>query len=280
MQRKVVKPSLCLDMSHAAKFHRAVTLVPSPPQQEGYGCLGGSEEDPFPHAECTQHTDTSLDRAKRRKQNQFHATAILDGFLYLDSFTDAMQRSDMLERGITHVLNVARECDSENTSEPDHEACIPATLFKFLKVDVCDHSDEDIGRHFEECLTFIEDARLHNGKVLVHCRQGISRSPTIVIAYLMSVHDYTLDDALHYVQSKRESVCPNIGFILTLEEYACCGAQEFQRLHNGKLSPPGLGLPSSLDCDDCTTPYMPSSSVTSDPFEGMFAPMNTIIDGH
>jgi len=186
-RRNPCKPVLCLDMSYAAQNHRTVTFL-------------SSEPGPQPVLSV---------RPSAFVRPPFYATQILD-FLYLGSFTDAMQCNDMLDKGITHVLNVARECDSKTSDS-----------FKFLKVDVSDHSDEDIRCHFEQCFAFIEDAKRHSGKVLVHCRQGISRSATVVIAYLMqSRRIFCLDDALHFVQSKREKVCPNIGFILALEEYA------------------------------------------------------------
>ena len=52
--------------------------------------------------------------------------------------------------------------------------------------------------------------------VLVHCIQGISRSVSIVIAYLMVFRRMSLRAAYDLVRSQRPRAHPNPGFILQL----------------------------------------------------------------
>ena len=54
------------------------------------------------------------------------------------------------------------------------------------------------------------------GAVLVHCYHGVSRSASIVLAYLMKSRDIDLDEALAIVTQKRPIVCPNDGFLMQL----------------------------------------------------------------
>jgi predicted protein tyrosine phosphatase len=56
------------------------------------------------------------------------------------------------------------------------------------------------------------------GKVLIHCVEGISRSATIAIAYLMTHEHLTAQQAMREVRGGRE-VCPNQGFLLQLCQY-------------------------------------------------------------
>jgi len=64
----------------------------------------------------------------------------------------------------------------------------------------------------------IIDTYLQNGqKVLVNCFAGVSRSSTIVIAYLMYRYSLLLEEAFRFVKSKRIIIQPNAGFIAQLK---------------------------------------------------------------
>lgn len=66
---------------------------------------------------------------------------------------------------------------------------------------------------------------MHVGVVLVHCAQGISRSASILIGYLMSREGLSYETALAQLQATRPSVQPNQGFALQLQEFGrsgCC----------------------------------------------------------
>lgn len=64
--------------------------------------------------------------------------------------------------------------------------------------------------HFAASLPF-------TGKVFVHCAMGVSRSATLVLAFLMIHENMTLVDALKTVGSHRD-ICPNTGFLSQLRE--------------------------------------------------------------
>ena len=56
----------------------------------------------------------------------------------------------------------------------------------------------------------IETRRKLNNKekILVHCIAGISRSPAVIIGYMMIVYGYDVDDALSYVKRIRVMANP------------------------------------------------------------------------
>ena len=68
-------------------------------------------------------------------------------------------------------------------------------------------------------LIFAEKARDCRKNVLVHCVGGVSRSSTIVIAYLMLKHGYSLNDAYDFVKAKKSNISPNFNFMQQLLDF-------------------------------------------------------------
>jgi len=50
--------------------------------------------------------------------------------------------------------------------------------------------------------------------------EGVSRSTSVVCAFLIAEYGYTPAQAIQYVKSKRRSAEPNMGFVQQLQEYA------------------------------------------------------------
>ncbi len=84
---------------------------------------------------------------------------------------------------------------------------------EYLRVDVEDMSREPIDMFFEEASDFVSEALENTENVLVHCRSGVSRSSTIVLAFLIRSMGMRLYDAFFLLRSKRSIVTPNIGFM-------------------------------------------------------------------
>ena len=71
---------------------------------------------------------------------------------------------------------------------------------------------ENLSKHFYSANRFIKEAVQNGGRVFVHCYAGISRSATIVIAYLMQSHDMNMFQAMSLAKANRPVVFPNPGF--------------------------------------------------------------------
>ena len=91
--------------------------------------------------------------------------------------------------------------------------------FKYHNLQLLDSDKEDIKKYFDESFNFIDNGIKNGGNVLVHCHAGVSRSSTILLAYIMKSQKMKLDKALELIKSKREKASPNIGFIQQLKEY-------------------------------------------------------------
>jgi len=66
---------------------------------------------------------------------------------------------------------------------------------------------------FDEAHKFINMARDNKKGVLVHCARGVSRSSTVVIAYLMKENGWRFSEAFRFVANKRPMIRPNKGFV-------------------------------------------------------------------
>jgi protein phosphatase slingshot len=88
----------------------------------------------------------------------------------------------------------------------------------YKQMEVHDLIDTQIETYFDEAFNFIENAQKG---VLVHCKEGRSRSVSIVVAYLMWKYDLPFSIAYTYVKKKHPIASPNRGFIKQLQHYSC-----------------------------------------------------------
>lgn len=77
-----------------------------------------------------------------------------------------------------------------------------------------------IETYFEETYQLILKKWRDHISVIVHCGEGISRSSTIVIAFIIRLWSCSLQEAYNYVSSKRLIINPNWGFLISLAKYA------------------------------------------------------------
>ncbi|KNZ74835.1 Dual specificity protein phosphatase [Termitomyces sp. J132] len=91
-----------------------------------------------------------------------------------------------------------------------------------MRIPVEDVDYEDILIHLPSACQFIEEALRSGGNVLVHCVQGISRSATVVAAYLMWRRRVNTTEALEMVRAARDQIWPNPGFQEQLVLFELC----------------------------------------------------------
>lgn len=92
-------------------------------------------------------------------------------------------------------------------------------MFDYLNIRVYDDEKTDLLKHWDNTFKYINKARNEGSKVLVHCKMGISRSASVVIAYAMKAFNWNFDKALKHVKTKRSCIKPNTNFLNQLETY-------------------------------------------------------------
>jgi len=161
------------------------------------------------------------------KEN-FTMTEILP-HIFVGNILDAQNLDRLNKNGITHIVN----------STPD----LPffwEKKYNYLRIDVLDLPSQNIRKHFDKAFQFIDDAlHIKNNNVLVHCSAGISRSPTIVLAYMIKKYNMKLDEAFNEMRQKRQIIDPNISFILQLRDW-----------ENKCLATPIIETDDDIDCNN------------------------------
>lgn len=88
--------------------------------------------------------------------------------------------------------------------------------FLYKQIPIYDALEEDLLSFLDEALDFLNNG---TGNVLVHCAAGVSRSGSIVVAYLMKKYNLSYDDALQKARSKSARIKPNSSFERQLRQW-------------------------------------------------------------
>ena len=149
--------------------------------------------------------------------------------LYLGNLNHATNALMLKELGITHVVSIGETAlvpPSDGNESPTATGFgnVPTNLKARLPTNslwleqrmgnievldlqgISDDGIDPIKGLFERSNEFIEDARVKGGKVLVHCRVGVSRSSSLVIAYVMKHCEMDLQSAYLLVRSRRLNI--------------------------------------------------------------------------
>ncbi|XP_041125479.1 dual specificity protein phosphatase 13-like isoform X1 [Polyodon spathula] len=135
--------------------------------------------------------------------------------IYLGDKWTAKDKRSLQSLKITHILNAA---------DGKYNVCTGARYYSDMNilyhgVEAFDTTAFDISPFFYSAAKFIRKAldTPGDGKVLVHCAMGLSRSATLVLAFLMIYENKTLVDAVKAV-SEHRNISPNMGFLGQLRE--------------------------------------------------------------
>jgi len=142
-----------------------------------------------------------------------NVNAIIEGKLYLGNLSAARSSRSLSERRITHIVSV---CHDPIPGE------LPESGMTHIRIPVEDVDYADLLICLPVAVRFIDKALREHGVVLVHCVQGLSRSATVVAAYLMWSQRMSATQALEVVRLAREQVWQNPGFQEQLVLFELC----------------------------------------------------------
>ncbi|KAG0280909.1 hypothetical protein BGZ95_008081 [Linnemannia exigua] len=156
--------------------------------------------------------------------------------LYLGAEHNATDVKVLSRLGITAVLNVAVEITQQEQQQQQQLLQLPTRKpiggggdrvvldplsgnsihYKSLS---WTHHQRNLRSEFPSAFDYIEEAKTRGGKVLVHCQLGVSRSASLVIAYVMKTLQMGLTDAYELVKARSAVISPNMSLMYQLSEF-------------------------------------------------------------
>eukprot|EP00466_Bigelowiella_natans_P015808 jgi/Bigna1/51950/estExt_Genewise1Plus.C_40192 len=154
---------------------------------------------------------------KEKKRNGANDICLIAPDLYLSGIGGAYNRSALDAAGITHILTVAESIP------PRFQGSF---VYKRVALKDSPTAKSQLAKVLPECIQFIRkalerDDENHDddkkkNKVLVHCFEGRSRSPAVLIAYLMQTKQMSLSESLALLNKAKRGGQPNSGFMSIL----------------------------------------------------------------
>jgi protein-tyrosine phosphatase len=134
---------------------------------------------------------------------------LLNNKIYFGSYYNVSNNITLLKNfGITHIINLSQ--NKTNLFIND---------FKYFTFKIPDLPLFNFSTLFDDIINLIINIIKNNGILYIHCAKGISRSATILIAFIGKLLNLDFITAYKYVFIKRPCIKPNIGFCIELIEY-------------------------------------------------------------
>ncbi|CAK0841540.1 unnamed protein product [Prorocentrum cordatum] len=200
--------------------------------------------------------DRKEKKSKKEKKEKKPTKSAKMGFIQDEEFDwiwigdaeDARDAVALKKNNVRYILN----CTPPRTQGGVMNFHDKDPSFEYCRLSMGDNSTEQLASRFQASWDFFEKARIReDGGVLVHCQQGVSRSVSMVVAYLMKHYRKDFDVALSLAKSARAQACPNEGFtaqLKALDEELRSGKQAYEkvppkraRLQNPSMVGPSLG---------------------------------------
>ena len=150
-------------------------------------------------------TNSSTPKDNRASPLQNRIIEIMDG-LYVSDYSSVRDENNLSSRKVTTIFNLTKKnCMN----------LYPAK-YSYQTFDISDKASEEIIEEMLAITNMIHECLQRREVVLVHCFKGISRAPTMVIAYLIRYGGMAFDDAFEFVRQKSHGIDPNAGFLMHL----------------------------------------------------------------
>ena len=127
--------------------------------------------------------------------------------LFCSGYQVAHNKTLLLNNQIKHVVNLTAH------KYPNlHQDIVEHSSFCFS-----DHENFDLTKQLDPVLKILQREIESGNNVLVHCQKGISRAPSVIMAFLIKNQKMTFEESLKLMQKQNPEAYPNLGFLMHLK---------------------------------------------------------------
>ena len=125
----------------------------------------------------------------------------------------AKDRTELRRQKVKYILNVTPPMTDGGVANFFQSE----GLFEYLRLPLRDVASDTILPHVPAAVEFLQRARVRaDGRVLVHCNEGKSRSAAIAAAFLIKAYSKTPAEALEALRTARPEAEPREAFVRQL----------------------------------------------------------------
>ena len=135
--------------------------------------------------------------------NQYFLSFKTNYYNIQGNYEGSLDKAQLQKKGITHILVAGKSLAKNFPKE-----------FEYCELPLVDYTSQNLYPYIEEAVKFIKNGKI----VFVHCAAGISRSSSMIIAYLMIEKGMSYDAAFELVKKKRPIIKPNVYFKAQLKK--------------------------------------------------------------
>ena len=129
--------------------------------------------------------------------------------LFMGDLSTSQNFTILREKKIDVIINLCAKNEERVTCDE----------IQYIDFKLSDREDFEILGHFDHICSLIHEKIEQNQKVFVHCQKGISRSPTIMMAYMIRYQQTGYENAFDQLKKLSPNVGPNFSFLLDLQTY-------------------------------------------------------------
>ena len=121
---------------------------------------------------------------------------------------DQSDLKQLQSMGITGILSLQSEEDIRDRGPNWEKSAAEAEGLTYRNVSVTDYDSLDLKWKLPSCVKALRELLCAGHRVYLHCTAGISRSPTVAVAYLHWCENWRLNEAVDHALQARPGCCP------------------------------------------------------------------------